>query len=98
MSVRSGFLSGPYGIAETRGYRDNRGDGERESRGRLAQWTPWGFSPVLVCGVVVTGLLWFECGPSMWWSSAVECVGPSGMAELLARTAEATQRKSARLI
>ena len=30
MSVRSGFLSGPYGIAEANGYRDNRGDGERE--------------------------------------------------------------------
>ena len=30
--MRSGFLSGPYGIAETSGYRDNRGD-ERERAG-----------------------------------------------------------------
>ena len=32
-----------------------------------------------MCGVVVTGLLWFECGPSMWWGSAVEWVGPSSV-------------------
>ena len=74
MSVRSGFLSGPYGIAETSGYRDNRGD-EREGAGGdwlngppegsflfwcVAWWSRGccGLSAVLRCGGAAPWSVW----------------------------------------